>query len=380
MTSKERVLAAIEGRPVDRFPVAAPYLQLLQEDHWCELTGRPAWTYYDWMLQEPAEHVKEYGLYLEQLPFDLLTPQHAMPRERRLSLEVVEDGGAHYYHDRRTGERQLLNEDLHQMHGGPNVRRTVFSKEDVDAQVRVTPAGEQLASGRYDYIREAARLYGRDHFVITGVVNTFYQCTAYLGETNLFAMLHDDPALIEYLSERILARIVEDVRALAAAGSDAIWIDDALSTCELISLPFYERFCRPYVKALVDEIHAQGKKAVLVYFGGIADRVRPVAGIGADSLQFEASMKGYVNDLGEIAAQAGEGICLWGNLDPLADVQEASPEAMRQAMARQVAVGRRSGRFIISTGSPITPLTPLQRIRRYIETGWELGDSREQLR
>jgi len=373
MTSKERVLAVLDGRAVDRFPVAAPYLQLLQEDHWCELTGRPAWRFYEWMLQEPGEHAREYGRYLEQLPFDFLTPQHAMPTEQRRALEVVEEADGHYYHDRRSGERRLLNEDLHQMHGGPNVSQTVFNSEDVDRLVKVAPARDQLASGRHDYIREAARASGRDRFILTGVINTFYQCSAYLGEENLFAMLYDDPALVHYLSTRLLERTVEDVRAAAAAGSDGIWVDDALSTCDLISLAFYERFSRPYAKALVDEIHAQGKKAVLIYFGGIADRVKQIASIGADSLQFEASMKGYVNDLGDIAAQVGDSICLWGNLNPVEDVQEATEAEMRERMAAQVAIGKRQGRFVISTGSPITPLTPLPRVRRYIETGWALG-------
>jgi hypothetical protein len=46
---------------------------------------------------------------------------------------------------------------------------------------------------------------------------------------------------LEYhLSEWILARTIEDVRAACAAGSDGVWVDDALSTCELISLPFTE--------------------------------------------------------------------------------------------------------------------------------------------
>ena len=84
-------------------------------------------------------------------------------------------------------------------------------------------------------------------------------------------------------------------------------------------------------------------------------------------------MKGYVNDLGQIADQVGDRLCLWGNLDPVGVVERVSDDALREAMAAQVAVGRRTGRFIISTGSPITPRTPLARIRRFIELGWELG-------
>jgi len=172
---------------------------------------------------------------------------------------------------------------------------------------------------------------------------------------------------------RILEDTLEDIRALAAAGCDAIHIDDAMTTRDMISRDFYERFSMPYVKPMVDEIHALGKVAVVIYFGGVADRIAEIAALGADAISVETSMKSYVNDLGEYAAVVGDRACLWGNLDPVRVVQDGTDEELRRAIAEQVAIGRRSGRFIISTGSPITPLTPLARIQRYISLGRELG-------
>jgi len=366
------MLAAIEGQPLDRFPVAVPYIFLLQCDHWCEITGQPAWTYYAWQIQDPAEHVRAYADFDEKLPFDVLQPWVAMSRERREALEIVHQDGKHYYRDRRTGEMTWLNDDLPHSQGGPNQTRYVFDRDDVNERVVVRRAAELLASGRYDFI-QAARQVFPDKFLMNGVIGTFYQCTWYVGETNLFSLLYDEPDLIHYLSERILEQTIEEIRALAAAGDDAIYVDDALTTSDMISADFYERFSLPYVKAMVDDIHALGKKAVLIYFGGVMDRIEQIASLGADSLNVETSMKSYVNDLAEIAAQVGDRVCLWGNIDPVGVVQDGTDEDLQRAIAEQVAIGRRVGRFIISTGSPITPLTPLPRIRRFIELGWELG-------
>jgi hypothetical protein len=36
---------------------------------------------------------------------------------------------------------------------------------------------------------------------------------------------------------------------------------------------------------MVKEIHHLGHKAILIYFGGIADRLEQIASIGADALQ-----------------------------------------------------------------------------------------------
>lgn len=373
MSARDRLLATLEGRTVDRFPVAAPYLMLLQQDHWCELTGEPAWTWYGWLIQDPSEHVRAYGGYLEQLPFDILQPQMAPTRERRQALEVVERDGQHFYHDRRTGELIWLNEDLANANPGAHETRTVWDRADVDRLVKIVPAQELIERGDYDFITEAARQYGREYFVMNGVIGVFYQCVWYVGETNLFSMLYEEAALIEYLQHRLLEKAIEEIRALARAGVDAIYIDDALATCDMISPAHYERFSLPYMRAMVEEIHRLGKSAVLIYFGGIADRLETILSLGADALSCETSMKTYTNDLAQFAKVADGRTCLWGNLDPVAVVQNGSEAELRAAMAAQVAVGREAGRFIISTGSPITPLTSLARIRRFIELGWELG-------
>ena len=175
------------------------------------------------------------------------------------------------------------------------------------------------------------------------------------------------------MSHKLLEATIEQIRALAAVGLDAIYIDDALATCDMISVDFYERYSMPFVKVMVNEIHAVGKRAVLIYFGGVADRLEQIASLGADALNVEASMKAYVNDLQAIADQLGDHLCLWGNLDPVGVVQNGTEAELQQAIAKQVGIGRTTGRFIVSTGSPITPLTPLSRIRRFVELGRELG-------
>ena len=299
-------------------------------------------------------------------------PQNIRSREKREVLEIVERDGKHYYRDRRTGDLELLNEALTYDWAGPaNETQLVFDREDVRRLVKAVPAEEILAKGRYDHVQAVADAFEGTKFLTGGVTGTFWQCTGLVGVINLMALLYDAPDLIEYLSARLLERTVEQIRAMSAAGYDAIWIDDALSTCEMISVEFYERFSMPYVRAMVDEIHALGKVAVAVYFGGVADRVAQITSLGADSLNVETSMKGYVNDLGVIADQLGDRMCLWGNIDPLGVVEKGTDAALRLAIEEQVAIGRRTGRFILSTGSPITPGTPVERIRRFIELGWE---------
>lgn len=87
----------------------------------------------------------------------------------------------------------------------------------------------------------------------------------------------------------------------------------------------------------------------------------------------ETSMKGFTNDLEKIAAQVNNRLLLFGNLNPLDDIELKSDQELEKVIAQQIAVGKKYGRFVISTGSPLTPGTTLKRLQNYIELGHALS-------
>jgi uroporphyrinogen-III decarboxylase len=123
------------------------------------------------------------------------------------------------------------------------------------------------------------------------------------------------------------------------------------------------------MKALVDEIHRLHHKAIVIYFGGVMDRLELIASTGADGLLPEASMKGFVNDTAEIARRIGDRMTLLSNTDPVGVLQNGSDLALEAEVRRQVEAGRTARGFILSTASPITPATSLARVQRFLELG-----------
>jgi uroporphyrinogen decarboxylase len=190
-----------------------------------------------------------------------------------------------------------------------------------------------------------------------------------VGLTNLLGLLVEKPDLVDYLSRKVFEQAIESIRRLAAAGGDAIFIDDALSTCDMISVKHYERFSLPHVTEMVREIHRLQHKAIVIYFGGVADRLDQIASTGADALAMEASMKGYVNDISGAAEKIGQRISLFGNVDPVGVLQDGTDAELEDEVRRQALAGKKARGFVMSTGSPITPATPLWRVRRFIELG-----------
>ena len=378
MTNKQRVHAALDGKPVDRCPVTSLYNFLYQLDHFSELTGLPSWRMQQWLVDTPEAHVDLYARMHAAAPFELLQPQHSAPsRAWRARQEFVEKDGHPYRHDRETGEWVRLDQTAASGHASDyhaNEERHVFSRADIDARLTVTPAAQQLADGANDYIEAIVRRFGQEEFVLSGgVIGTLYSCHWHVGLTNLFSLLIEEPELIDYLCEKILAQNLEAIRRLAAAGGDAIYIDDATATSDMISPAMYERFSLPYMKAMVDEIHRLKHKAILIYFGGIIDRLELIAATGADGLLPEASMKGFVNDTAEIARRIGDRMTLFSNIDPVAVLQNGTDAELEQEIRRQIEAARAARGFILSTASPITPSTPLARVQQFLELGRTLG-------
>lgn len=375
MTSKERVHAALEGRPVDRMPVTVLYSQLYHQDHFAELTGRPAWQCHAWWHMPPDEHVAILRQMVEQAPFEIIQPQWAPPRADREDAEFLLVDGVPHRRSRRTGSSYPLTAvSGHPYDSTANQTQRVFDEADIVRQVLVTPAEELIATGVNDYLEATVNALGDEYFVLSGgVTGTIWACHYHLGLTNLFMLMLDNPRLVERLSERILAQHIEHIRCLAAGGGDAIHVDESITTSDMLSPEQYERFGLPHTIEMVREIKSLGKKAILYYFGGVSDRLDMIADIGADGLLVECSMKGYVNDISHIARTIGDRVTLFGNIDPVWVIERGSDDVLAAEIRRQVEAGRTARGFVVCAGSPLTPGTALSRVRRFIELGREIG-------
>ena len=376
MNQKQRAHATLEGKPVDRFPVTALYNQLYRLDHFQELTGLPQWRMHPWLHSSPDQYLALFRVMHDQAPFELLQPDPAPSRREREESEFVEADGRLLRRDRRSGAVALVPAPRsgHAFDDRANETQYVFDRRDVREQVRITPAGRLIALGVNDFIEAVVAGFGREHFILSGgVAGSLFMCSLYVGLTNLFAMLVERPDLIDYLCRKVLEQNIETIRQLAAAGGDGIYVDDAFAGCDMISVRHYERFCLPYTQAMVCEIHRLGHKAIVIYYGGVADRLDAIASTGADGVQMETSMKGYVNDIKAAARQIGQGVTLFGNLHPIRILQDATDRELAAEMQRQAVAGRAGRGFIMATGSPITPATPLSRVRRFLELGCQMA-------
>ena len=286
--------AVFEGRKPDVWPVAAPYVMLSNADHWEELTGLPIWKYFEWHYSADMDYRRRmYKVMYDQQEFDIVQPEYMPSRNERENTEIIFRNGRAFVHNKRYDSSWPVPDNIHNSSsgGGENETRYIFNKSDARERLKTRKAEQLIESGCNDSIDELVKLYGDTRFIMSqGVVNTFFSNVYHVGMTNFYIMLHEEPELVAYISELVLEQNIEIIRAQAKSGVDAIFIDDATATSDMVSVQMYTKFSLPYLIPQVNEIKRLGKKAVLTYFGGINDRTDLIASTGADALMMECSM------------------------------------------------------------------------------------------
>ncbi len=378
MTPKQRMHAALAGETVDRPPVALAYQCLYVAEHLAELTDKPAWWVHKLAYLQPEEYVDLYRQILASAPFDMIEPVcGALPRDQRSRYEFVQRDDGVFRHDTETNEWTRV--DAPTRSGYPedvssNQARRVFTPEQVDEAIPITPAEELFLDGQLDPTDAAVTAAGEAHFVlVNGPPGGLGLCDWLFGQANTLMMIADEPALIEHVARRAVLHGIERIRRVARTGIDGLYFYDHFATGDLVSPACYERFSLPVMQALIAEAKAHGLKTVVCYYGQVMDRLELIAQTGADALQAECAMKGYVNNIAEIADAIGDRMTLFANIDPIGCLEKGSDEELAAEIQRQLDAGLRARGFVLSPASPITPGTPLPRVQRFIELCHSLG-------
>jgi uroporphyrinogen-III decarboxylase len=91
-------------------------------------------------------------------------------------------------------------------------------------------------------------------------------------------------------------------------------------------------------------------------------------------LGFEESKKGIALNIVELAEAIQNRCGLLGNLDAISLLPHCTADELKEALREQVRAARiMKGRFIFGLGSPITPDTPLSRVREFVTLAREFG-------
>ncbi len=330
MNGRERLLAMLEGRPVDHLPLAPIVMQFCADQ-----CGIPY-----------GEYVKDYRVLADcqmrtaaKFDFDLVSIMSDPARE-------AFDCGAHVeFYDNQPAA--LVDSDA------------LLADKTKLATLKIP---DPLGGGRMHAAIKAISLMksqvGHERVVMGWVEGPCAEGADLRGINTLMVDFFDDPVFVRDLFEFVIEMELGYARAQIDAGADIIGIGDAAAS--LVGPRFYEEFVWPYEKKLVDGLHAMGTRVRLHICGNTSRILDGMGRLGCEIVDLD-----YMASLEAARRAMGPDQILLGNLDPVSGFRYVTPTGAAAGFAE---CHRQAGpRFIVAPGCEVVRDTPVENIQAMVE-------------
>jgi len=326
MTGRERILALLDGKPVDSLPFMPMTMMFA-----CDRIGAAYRDYatdyriltdgqihtaeefdFDYVntMSDPAGEAADCGAPVKYFP----NQPPALDEANALLADKV----------------KLRTLTVPDPHAGPRMRNRL----NAIAAHKQRVGGRKLIEGWIEGpVAQAADLRG---------INT------------LMMDFFDDPTFVTELLEFVLKLELTFAKAQVEAGAELMGVGDAAAS--LVGPKFYEQFVWPYEKRMMDGLHAMGVRTRLHICGNTQPLLKLMGQLGCDIVDLDS-----LAPLDEARAAMGTKQVLLGNIDPVRVLRNGTPEGVYAAVAE---CHRQAGdRFIVSAGCEVPRDTPPENLR-----------------
>ena len=204
---------------------------------------------------------------------------------------------------------------------------------------------------------------------VTGAVTCpFTNASFLIGAEKLVRLTHQNPQAVHKLCQVSLATNLNYVKAILDAGCSPS-LTDAMSSTSVISPKQFKEFSYPYLKQLIDYIHARGKTVTLHICGKTSKIWDLMVEAGADCLSIDNDA-----DLLEAKQKVGNRVRLMGNVQPAEVMLQGTPLDVRRAVIQCVkeAADNPKG-YIVASGCSLPTETPFANIQAMLDTVRDIG-------
>ncbi|MEW6252459.1 MAG: uroporphyrinogen decarboxylase family protein [Planctomycetota bacterium] len=355
MTSRERILAALDHRPPDRLPLweTTIWPQTLARWYGEGLPGEVT-------LEHRARLDEYFGLDPLAAVNDLFDPSFGLP------VHTLEETDEHRVYVDAYGK---TIKEWRDGRGVPSMLapalRTRVEWERLKPALAVSPEKFNNPAAELQY--QAAQRAG--HFTaITPPDPMWFILYQTLGfEQGLMCMLRE-PALVADMAATYTEYLLGMLRLALARGYrfDALWFWSDL--CYVNGLLFSpkagRRFAVPYWTQLAEFAHANGMRLMLHCDGNVGQLIPLLLEAGFDALHPLEARAG--NDVREYKRLYGERLCLIGNIN--ADIVATNdPQAIEREVAAKVPVAAAGGGYIYNIDHSVPPTVSLASYRHLLK-------------
>ncbi len=376
MTSRERVMAALNHQEPDRVPIdlgqvggdgitAVAYRNLIR---YLGLPERP--------IQIKHKFAQE-----------ALVDEDVLQRFR-VDLRFVEPGAPDGWTDLALSENSYQDEwgVVRTMPPGGyyyDLTRSPFAEDATLSAIDSYHWPDPDDPGRYRGLREKARYFHEetDYAVVANLNCSFFlRCFELRGWENFYMDMVANVEFAEALMDRFLdirLRIAE--RALEEIGE---YIDIVMATSDdlgaidrpLISPTLYRSLVKPRQKRTFDFFRAH-TDAKLFYHndGAIYSLIPDFIELGVDALNPIQVNAAGMGDTKKLKAEFGDKLTFWGAIDTHRVLPDGTPEDVREEVRNRIRDLGQGGGYVICSVHHIQPEVPPANVVAMFDAAYELG-------
>ena len=304
MTSKQRVLNALNGKPVDRPPVANPTSVATVE--MMDLVG----AFFPDANRDPELNARLAATEYTEFGFDSITPY----------FSIIQESAA-------------IGCDMQweQKDNWPTVRMTrPIWKSAADVKIPADFLEHPDARVIVDSIRMLKQEYGDEVAIIGKTMGPWTLAYHVFGVEPFLLGTVDDPAETARALNKLKEITVLYGQAQIDAGADALTLPDH-ATGDLVSSEYYRRFLLEMHQELNEALDVP---LILHICGKTVDRMPYIAQTGMAAFHFDS-----LNDPAEAMAAVDGGIRLAGNVNNPTTLYARGPEEVRHEVYRALDAG-----------------------------------------
>lgn len=337
MTPKERMLAALQGKEMDRLLVSPLILNFasrslgLKVSEYCT-NGKN-------MGEASIACFKKYRHDIVYIFTTTSTLAEAM------------------------GTRMFFPED-----DAPQVETPLIqTREDLKKLKPVDPEKDGRLPVYLEAVKRCVDAIGDEVFIVPVIGAPFTTSAALRGTDVFIKELYTDPELVHSVMKVVTQSVKNLIDAYVKAGGVPVTVEP-VATGSMISEKHFREFVLPYLKEVYAHIHSYGLPGVLHICGKTKRVIKCMAESGADILSIDDI------DLAEAKELVGDKVTLMGNVSPADGMFKGNPEIIKAMIKDGLSKAYNSPKgYIVATGCEVPIKTPHENMVAFLEAGRALA-------
>ncbi|MBN1542507.1 hypothetical protein JW992_10205 [candidate division KSB1 bacterium] len=360
MTSKQRMIAALERKVPDRLPVTTHHVMQYFVDTY--MNGISFQEFFDafgldpilWTVPHRPKHGSpEYIDPQQDKPGFLESERIISDNWRYTSRSVPDQEYPTTRHDFVTPRKTLSVVTQSNEQTTWVVEHLIKEKSDIEiiAEFASTPlCNVEAVNADAEAFGERGLIRGHiPGFQVFGQPGCWQDACCLYGTEAMIMQTVDDPEWVHEFLRILQRRKIEFARSLAGARYDILELGGGDASTTVISPRLFNEFVAPYDSEVIAAAHEAGQRIVYHTCGGMMPILEDIAAMQPDAMEtFTPRDMGADVDLAEAKRRIGDRVCMIGGFDQFHFFKGCTPADTRAAVRRAFESAGEGGGYILA--------------------------------